>query len=127
MIQELPGRVAIQRAHDQVYQTSDTDLVRDLTRALGRPTIARLTNAADLKTITRWSLGRNRPSTASLERIRHAAVAYYALLGLGLSTTNAEQWFRGANPVLSFTMPVDSLRDGHYAEVLKAVESYASE
>jgi uncharacterized protein (DUF2384 family) len=115
------------RAHERVYRVEDSPLVKDLAHALGRPTLARLTNTPDLKTITRWSLGRNRPSADRLERIRHAAVVYYALIDIGLSATNAEQWFRGANPVLGFVMPVDALSGGRYADVLNAVKNLASE
>jgi hypothetical protein len=106
---------------------TDATLVKELAHALGRPTLARMTNTPDLKTITRWSLGRNRPSSDRLERLRHAAMAYYGLIDLGLTPTNAEQWFRGANPVLDFAMPVDVLRDGRYADVLNAVKNHASE
>lgn len=117
----------LEKVHDRVYHTADAALVKELAHALGRPTLARLTSTPDLKTITRWSLGRNRPSPDRLERLRHAAMAYYALIDLGLTPTNAEQWFRGANPVLDFAMPVDVLRDGRYADVLSAVKNHASE
>jgi hypothetical protein len=117
----------LERAHDRVYRVEDSPLVKELAHALGRPTLARLTNTPDLKTITRWSLGRNRPSADRLERLRHAAVVYYALVDIGLSATNAEQWFRGANPVLGFVMPVDALREGRYADVLNAVKNLTSE
>ena len=117
----------LQRAHEHVYRVEDSPLIKDLAHALGRPTLARLTNTPDLKTITRWSLGRNRPSPDRLERIRHAAVVYYALIDLGLSATNAEQWFRGTNPVLGFVMPVDALSEGRYADVFNAVKNLASE
>jgi hypothetical protein len=123
----LPIVKILERAHARVYEISDAALAKDLAHALGRPTLARLTDTPDLKTITRWSLGRNRPSPDRLERLRHAAIAYYALLELGLSPTNAEQWFRGANPVLDFIMPVDALREGRYADVLMAVKNHASE
>jgi hypothetical protein len=117
----------LEKVHDRVYHTEDAALVKDLAQALGRPTLARLTDTPDLKTITRWSLGRNRPSADRLDRLRHAAMAYYALLDFGLTPTNAEQWFRGANPVLDFAMPVDALREGRYADVLGAVRNHASE
>lgn len=103
------------KVHDRVYHTEDAALVKDLAHALGRPTLARLTDTPDLKTITRWSLGRNRPSADRLDRLRHAAMAYYALLDLGLTPANAEQWFRGANPALDFAMPVDALREARHA------------
>ena len=127
LIARTPIAKILEKVHDRVYHTGDVELVRELAHALGRPTLARLTSTPDLKTVTRWSTGRNRPSADRLERIRHAAVAYYALLELGLTPTNAEQWFRGANPVLHFTMPVDALRDGRYADVLIAVNNHASE
>jgi hypothetical protein len=120
-----PATRILQEAHDRVYHIDDAALVKELAHALGRPTLARITNTPDLKTITRWSLGRNRPSADRLDRLRHAAMAYYALIHSGFSPTNAEQWFRGANPVLDFTMPVDALCDGRYADVLSAVESHA--
>ena len=127
LVARMPVADILRRVHDRVFHTADSDIVRDLAHALGRPTLARLTDVDDLKTITRWSMGKNRPSAERLERIRHAAMAYYALLELGLSSTNAEQWFRGANPVLDFVMPVDALRDGRYADVLAAIRSHASE
>jgi hypothetical protein len=117
----------LERVHHRVYHTEDALLVKELAHALGRPTLARLTNTPDLKTITRWSLGRNRPSADRLDRLRHAAMAYYTLIDFGLTSTNAQQWFRGANPVLDFAMPVDALRDGRYADVLSAVKNHASE
>jgi hypothetical protein len=52
-------------------------------------------------------------------------MAYYALIDFGLTATNAEQWIRGANPVLDFAMPVDALREGRYADVLSAVKNHA--
>lgn len=117
----------LKQAHNRVYHTDEAVLVKDLAYALGRPTLARLTNTPDLKTITRWSLGRNRPSPDRIDRLRHAAIVYYALINLGLTSTNAEQWFRGANPALGFTMPIDALREGRYADVLNAVKSHAGE
>jgi len=123
----VPVARILEKVHDRVYHTTDATLVKELAHALGRPTLARLTSTPDLKTITRWSLGRNRPSADRLERLRHAAMAYYALIDLGLTPTNAEQWFRGANPVLDFAMPVDVLRDGRYADVLSAIKNHASE
>jgi hypothetical protein len=116
----------IERVHDRVYRAEDAALVKELAHALGRPTLARLTNTPDLKTITRWSLGRNRPSSDRLDRLRHAAMVYYALIDFGLTPVNAEQWFRGANPVLDFVMPVDALREGRYADVLIAVINHAN-
>jgi hypothetical protein len=116
----------LEDVHDRVYHTEDAALVKELAQALGRPTLARLTNTPDLKTITRWSLGRNRPSPDRLDRVRHAAMVYYALIDFGLTPTNAEQWFRGANPVLDFAMPVDALREGRYADVLIAVRNHAN-
>ena len=117
----------LEKAHDRVYHTEDAALVKDLAQALGRTILTRLTGTPDLKTITRWSLGRNHPSARSLDRLRHAAMVYYALLDLGLTPTNAAQWFRGANPVLDFAMPVDALREGRYADVLGAVRNHAGE
>ncbi|MDH2909463.1 MAG: hypothetical protein PXZ07_05025 [Candidatus Eremiobacteraeota bacterium] len=119
----------LERAHDRVYREFPdvASLVAALVRALGRPTLSRLTGAPDLKTITRWSLGRNEPSGDRLDILRNAAVFYYALLELGLSETNAEQWFRGANPALAFAMPVDVLRERRYEEVAAALRHHASE
>ncbi|MBV8498396.1 MAG: hypothetical protein JO003_03990 [Candidatus Eremiobacteraeota bacterium] len=117
----------LEKVHNRVYHTDDAALVKELADVLGRPTLARLTNTPDLKTVTRWSLGRNRPSADRLERLRHAAMVYYALIDFGLTPTNAEQWFRGANPILDFAMPVDVLREGRYADVLSAVKNHASE
>jgi len=117
----------LEKVHDRVYRTEGAALVKELAHVLGRPTLARLTSTPDLKTITRWSLGRNRPSADRLDRLRHAAMAYYALIDFGLTATNAEQWFRGANPVLDFAMPIDALREGRYADVLSAVKNHASE
>ena len=123
----IPIARILERAHDRVFQTDDAPLVRELAAALGRPTLARLTETSDLKTITRWALGRNRPSPERLERLRHAAMVYFALLELGLTPTNAEQWFRGANPALNLQMPIDVLRAGRYTEVLNALKNHASE
>jgi hypothetical protein len=118
----LPIDRVLERAHDHVYKGFETHaaLVKELTHALGRPTVARLTGVPDLKTVTRWSLGRNQPSDDRLELLRNAAVFYFALLELGLTPTNAEQWFRGANPALGFEMPVDVLHQRRYAEVAAA-------
>jgi len=123
----LPIDRVLERAHDHVYKQfqSHAALVKELARALGRPTVARLTGAPDLKTITRWSLGRNQPSDDRLELLRNAAVFYFALLELGLTPTNAEQWFRGANP--GFEMPVDALHQRRYAEVATALRNHASD
>lgn len=118
-----------ERAHNHVYKDfeSHAALVKELARALGRPTVARLAGAPDLKTVTRWSLGRNQPSDDRLELLRNGAVFYFALLELGLTSTNAEQWFRGANPALGFEMPVDALHQRRYAEVAAAVRNHASD
>lgn len=125
----LPIDRVLERAHDHVYKEfeSHAALVKELAQALGRPTVARLTGAPDLKTITRWSLGRNQPSDDRLELLRNAAVFYFALLELGLTPTNAEQWFRGANPALGFEMPVDALHQRRYAEVATALRNHASD
>lgn len=125
----LPIDLVLERAHDHVYKSFETNaaLVKELTRALGRATVARLTGVPDLKTVTRWSLGRNEPSADRLELLRNAAVFYFALLELGLTSTNAEQWFRGANPALGFEMPVDALHQRRYAEVAAALRNHASD
>ncbi|MGC2407472.1 MAG: hypothetical protein WA431_13775 [Candidatus Cybelea sp.] len=86
-----------------------------------------MTGVPDLKTITRWSLGRNEPAGDRLDVLRNAAIFYYALLELGLTPTNAEQWFRGANPALGFSMPVDVLRERRYEDVATALLNHASE
>jgi len=114
----------IERAHARVYRDmSDLDVIQTVVRNLGRPTVARFTQTPDLKTISRWTLNRNVPKDDRLEKIRIAAVAYFALLDLGMNETNAEQWFRGANPTLGFTMPVDTLGAGRYTEFFDAVKS----
>ncbi len=119
----------LERAHNRVYTGFDTPgaLVKELAHALGRPTIARLTGAPDLKTVTRWSVGRNPPSDERLELLRNAAIFYFALLELGLTPINAEQWFRGANPALGFEMPVDALFQRRYAEVAAALKNHAND
>jgi hypothetical protein len=124
----LPIDRVLERAHDHVYKGFETHaaLVKELTHALGRPTVARFTGVPDLKTVTRWSLGRNQPSDDRLELLRNAAVFYFALLELGLTPTNAEQWFRGANPALGFEMPVDVLHQRRYAEVEASTNSGGS-
>jgi hypothetical protein len=124
----VPIERILERAHDRVYkQFTDTSLVQELSHALGRPTLARLTGAPDLKTVTRWALGRNQPSPERMELLRNAAVFYFALLDLGLTQTNAEQWFRGMNPALDFGMPIDALREKRYGEVAAALKHHASE
>ena len=124
-----PVSAVLGRAHDFVYREfqDPASLVKTLVHELGRPTIARLTGAPDLKTVSRWSLGRNPPSDERLDILRTAATFYYALLDLGLTPTNAEQWFRGSNPALEFAMPVDVLRERRYEEVKAALLNHASE
>ena len=119
----------LERAHDVVFREfpDSASLVKQLVHELGRPTIARLTGAPDLKTVSRWSLGRNPPSAERLDVLRTAAIFYYALLELGLTRHNAEQWFRGSNPALGFAMPVDVLRERRYEEVKAALLNHASE
>lgn len=124
-----PISAVLGRAHNFVYREflDPASLVKALVRELGRPTIARLTGAPDLKTVSRWSLGRNPPSNERLDILRTAATFYYALLDLGLTPANAEQWFRGSNPALGFAMPVDVLRERRYEEVEAALLNHASE
>ena len=123
-VAQRPIAEIITRAHNRVYtEMSDLQVIREVVHSLGRPTVARFTGTPDLKTVTRWTLDRNTPKDERLERIRSAAVAYFSLLELGMTGTNAEQWFRGANPTLGFTMPVDTLREGRYPEFFHAVQS----
>lgn len=119
----------LERAHDHVYREFENtaSLVKELVRVLGRPALARLTGAPDLKTISRWSLGRNEPSQERLDALLNAAIFYFALLDLGLTPTNAEQWFRGSNPALDFAMPIDALRERRYNDVKRALLNHASD
>jgi hypothetical protein len=59
--------------------------------------------------------------------MRETFQVFKVLVGIGLSDINAEQWFRGKNPVLGFRMPADVLADGDFEKVLTAVENLASE
>jgi hypothetical protein len=123
-VAQRPITDIIKRAHARVYNSmSDLEVICEMVHNLGRPTVARFTGTPDLKTVSRWTLSRNAPKDDRLEKIRNAAVAYYSLLELGMTSTNAEQWFRGANPTLGFTMPVDTLRAGNYPAFFSAVES----
>lgn len=53
-------------------------------------------------------------------------MVFFSLTGVGLSEVNAEQWFRGANPVLGFRMPVDVLADGGVKSVIDAVRNHVT-
>ncbi len=127
IVRAIPVRELIERAHAQVFEAPPIDVIREVVHALGRPTVARFTDTPDLKTVSRWTLERNEPTEERLQRIKQAAVAHRVLLDLGLSATNAEQWFRGANPSLGFTMPVDALRQERYADLFAAIASHAGE
>jgi hypothetical protein len=59
--------------------------------------------------------------------MRDVAIVYYSLTGIGLSEVNAEQWFRGANPILAFRMPLDVLAQGDLKTVIDAVRNHAGE
>lgn len=118
----------LQKAHDAAFvaMANYTDLARHLADKLGRPTVARLTGTPDPNTVTRWAMGRNQPGDARLDRMRHAAYVFNALVGLGLSETNARQWFRGANPTLGDEMPMDAIERGEFKQVIAAVRNHAS-
>lgn len=123
-----PISQVLQEAHEAAFVgLKEYDaLARYLADKLGRPTVARLTGAPDPNTVTRWAMQRNEPSEARIDRMRHAAYVFNALVGLGLSETNARQWFRGANPSLGDEMPMDVIKRDDYQRVIAAVRSYAS-
>jgi uncharacterized protein (DUF2384 family) len=123
-----PISKVLREAHESAFVgLKDYDvLARYLADKLGRPTVARLTGTPDPNTITRWAMRKNEPGEARIDRMRHAAYVFNALVGLGLSETNARQWFRGANPSLGDEMPMDVLKRDDYQRVIAAVRSYAS-
>ena len=82
---------------------------------------------ANPNTVTKWRIGNATPEAARVDRMLEAFQIFKVLVGLGLSETNAEQWFRGKNPVLGLKMPVDVLATGDFGKVVEAVRSLASE
>jgi len=117
----------VKAAHRSAWELEPPDLAAFLADRLGRPTVARLTGATSPNSVTKWRLGKAVPERARVDRMRDAAIVYYSLTGIGLSKENAEQWFRGANPILGFRMPVDVLAEGDVKSVIDAVRNHAGE
>lgn len=117
----------LKEAHRHAWDLEPPQLAAFLADRLGRPTVARLTGATSLNSVTKWRLGKAVPERARVDRMRDAAIVYYSLTGIGLSEVNAEQWFRGANPILGFRMPVDVLADGDVKSVIDAVRNHVGE
>jgi hypothetical protein len=114
-------------AYHRAWAFEPPDLAGFLADRLGRPTVARLTGATSPNSVTKWRLRKAVPERPRVDRMREAAIIYFSLTGIGLSEVNAEQWFRGANPVLGFRMPVDVLADGDLKSVIDAVRNHATE
>ncbi|HEY5022950.1 MAG TPA: hypothetical protein VII30_10750 [Gemmatimonadaceae bacterium] len=127
----LAGRAQVEEvlkdAHRHAWELEPPDLAGFLADRLGRPTVARLTGATSPNSVTKWRLSKAVPERPRLDRMREAAMVYFSLTGIGLSEVNAEQWFRGANPVLGFRMPVDVLADGDLKSVIDAVRNHVTE
>ena len=127
----LAGRAQVEDvlkdAHRHAWELEPRDLAGFLADRLGRPTVARLTRATSPNSVTKWRLGKAVPERPRVDRMREAAMVYFSLTGIGLSEVNAAQWFRGANPVLEFRMPVDVLADGDLKSVIEAVRNHVAE
>ena len=111
-------------AHDQVFRMSDVELSGTLALRLGRVTVARLTGSPDANTVSRWAKGRNSAAEYRLDRMRHAAYLFYALLGLGFSESSARQWFRNSHPALEDEKPMDVIARGDFRLTVAALRRH---
>jgi hypothetical protein len=122
-----PVAQLLEQTHRDAYRMDPGDLAGLLADRLGRPTVARLTGTANPNTVTKWRTRKAVPENERIDRMREAYQVFFTLVGIGLNEVNAEQWFRGKNPVLNFAMPVDVLAKGKFDEVIAAVKNFASE
>ena len=117
----------LQQTHREAYRLDPAELAGALADRLGRPTVARLTGTANPNTVTKWRTRKAIPEDERVDRMREAYQVFFTLVGIGLNEVNAEQWFRGKNPVLNLAMPVDVLAKGDFDKVIAALRNFASE
>lgn len=103
-------------------QTDVHELVRGLNHHLGATMVAALSGSRDSKLPYRW-VEPTVPNTEAQERLRFAH-QIWTMLAEAESDDIARTWFRGTNPVLGEVSPVIAIRDGRYAAVAGAANSF---
>jgi hypothetical protein len=113
-------------AHDAAFRMSEVELSNNLATWLGRLTVARLTGAPDTNTVSRWANGRNGAVESRLDRMRHAAYLFNALVALGFSESSSRQWFRSPHPSMDDEKPMDVIARGDLKLALFALRKQAN-
>jgi hypothetical protein len=126
-VRTIPPSLAITEAHRESFKLEPHELAACLADKLGRPTLARLTQTSNPNTVTKWRTKKAIPENFRVDRMREAYQIFFALTRIGLSEINAEQWFRGKNPILGLRMPVDVLAEGQFELVVEAFKGLVVE
>jgi len=109
------------------YETIRLDIhevVRRLNSHLGATMVAALAGSRDSKLPYKWAKS-TVPNAEAQERLRFAH-RIWKIVADAESDHVARTWFRGTNPVLGEISPVIAIREGRFAEVAGAADSFVS-
>lgn len=111
-------------AHAETMRLDIHEVVRRLNSHLGATMVAALSGSRDSKLPYKWAKN-TVPNVEAQERLRFAH-RIWRILSDAKSDHIARTWFRGTNPVLGEVSPVIAIREGRYAEVAGAADSFVS-
>lgn len=111
-------------AHAETMRLDIHEVVRRLNSHMGATMVAALSGSRDSKLPYKWAKS-TVPNAEAQERLRFAH-RIWKILADAESDHVARAWFRGTNPVLGEVSPVIAIREGRFAEVAGAADSFVS-
>lgn len=112
-------------AHHRALEMTGPMLAAYLKAKIGRPLVARVTNARFANAVTRWEHGAE-PDRHALNRMQLVATLLFALEESFNDGGGAARWLTLDNPSLGFRAPIDALADGSVAEVFAVARACAA-
>lgn len=111
-------------AHAETMRLDIHEVARRLNSHVGATMVAALSGSRDSKLPYKWAKN-TVPNAEAQERLRFAH-RIWKILADAESDHVARTWFRGTNPVLGEVSPVIAIREGKFAEVAGAADSFVS-
>lgn len=111
-------------AHAETMRLDIHEVVRRLNSHVGATMVAALSGSRDSKLPYKWAKS-TVPNAEAQERLRFAH-RIWKIVADAESDHVARTWFRGTNPVLGEISPVIAIREGRFAEVAGAADSFVS-
>lgn len=111
-------------AHAETMRLDIHEVVRRLNSHMGATMVAALAGSRDSKLPYKWAKS-TVPNAEAQQRLRFAH-RIWKILADAESDHVARTWLRGTNPVLGEVSPVIAIREGRFAAVAGAADSFVS-